>query len=116
MRYEWDERKNRENQRKHGGISFELAALVFEDEKCLIELDRVDESGEQRWHALGAVSIVPGVGAVLLVVHAYRVPIGEDLAQGDPREVNDEEEIIRIISARRADKHELERYQEQAVE
>jgi uncharacterized DUF497 family protein len=29
MRYEWDERKNRQNQRKHDGISFELAALVF---------------------------------------------------------------------------------------
>jgi uncharacterized DUF497 family protein len=55
MRYEWDERKNRENQRKHDGISFELAALVFEDRDCLIELDRVDEAGEQRWHALGAV-------------------------------------------------------------
>ena len=56
MRYEWDERKNRENQRKHG-VSFELATLVFEDESCLIRLDRVDEMGEQRWHALGAVSL-----------------------------------------------------------
>ena len=45
MRYEWDERKNQSNQRKHGGISFELAVLVFEDERCLIELDRVDEIG-----------------------------------------------------------------------
>ena len=31
VRYEWDERKNRQNQRKHDGISFELAALVFQD-------------------------------------------------------------------------------------
>lgn len=30
--YEWDEAKNRRNQRKHKGVSFELAALVFEDE------------------------------------------------------------------------------------
>jgi uncharacterized DUF497 family protein len=103
MRYEWDERKNRENQRKHGGISFELATLVFEDERRLIGLDRVDETGEQRWHALGAVSIESGVAAVLLVVHAYR----ED-SYG--------EEIIRIISARRADKNEYRRYQEQAVD
>ncbi len=44
MRYEWDEKKNRQNQRKHGGISFELAALVFEDEGCLIGLDRVDKA------------------------------------------------------------------------
>lgn len=57
MRYEWDERKNRENQRKHAGISFELAMLVFEDEHRLISLDRVDETGELRWHAIGAVFI-----------------------------------------------------------
>ena len=61
VRYEWDERKNRQNQRKHGGISFELATLVFEDERRLIELDRVDETGEQRWHALGSISVCPGV-------------------------------------------------------
>lgn len=103
VRYEWDERKNRQNQRKHGGISFELAALVFEDEQRLIELDRVDETGEQRWHALGSISVCPGVGAVLLVVHVYR-------------EESHGEEIIRIISARRADKHDLRRYQEQTVD
>jgi hypothetical protein len=103
MRYGWDERKNRENQRKHGGISFELATLVFEDPDCLIEFDRVDEAGEQRWHALGTASVYPGIGAVLLLVHAYR-------------EGSHGEEIIRIISARRADKHDFRRYQEQAVD
>jgi uncharacterized DUF497 family protein len=103
MRYEWDARKNRQNQRKHAGISFELAALVFEDERRLIGIDRVDETGEQRWHAIGAVSIEPGIGAVLLVVHAYR-------------EGWHGEEIIRIISARRADNHEYRRYQEQSVD
>jgi uncharacterized protein len=103
VRFEWDERKNRQNQRKHGGISFELAALVFEDENRLIGLDRVDETGEQRWHAIGAVSVEPGVTAVLLVVHVYR-------------EDNDGEEVIRIISARRAESHELRRYQEQSVD
>jgi uncharacterized DUF497 family protein len=40
---------------------------------------------------------------VLLVVHAYR-------------EDDHGEEIIRIISARRAEKHELRRYQEQAMD
>jgi uncharacterized protein len=69
VRYEWDRRKNRDNQRKHEGISFDLAALVFEDHCCLIGLDRVDGEFEQRWHAMGAVSIEEGVGAVLLVVH-----------------------------------------------
>jgi uncharacterized DUF497 family protein len=50
MRYEWDQRKNRANRRKHG-ISFELASLVFDDPDCLVGKDRVDEAGEQRWHA-----------------------------------------------------------------
>lgn len=103
VRYEWDEQKNRQNQRKHGGISFELAALVFEDEQRLIGLDRVDKTGEQRWHALGAVSVEPGAGDVLLVVHVYR-------------EEEESEEIIRIISARRADKYEYRRYQEQELD
>lgn len=102
MRYEWDERKNRENQRKHG-ISFELAALVFEDEQCLIGLDRIDETGELRWHALGSVSIEPYAAAVLADIHVYR-------------EDRHGEEIIRIISARQAEKHEVRRYQEQEVD
>ena len=97
------ERKNRLNQRKHEGISFELATLAFQDERCLICRDRVDDLGEQRWHAIGCVSVRTENSAVLLVVHAYR----EDV---------DGEETIRIISARRADKDEFRRYQEQAVE
>jgi uncharacterized DUF497 family protein len=104
VRYEWDEAKNLRNQRKHGGISFELATLVFEDEYCLIVPDRIDgTTGEQRWHALGAVRIEPGEAAVLIVVHAYR-------------KENDEEEITRIISARAAEPHEVRRYREQAME
>jgi uncharacterized protein len=103
VRYEWDEAKNQRNQREHHGISFELAALVFEDERCLIGLDRVDESGEQRWHAIGAVQIAPEPGVVLFVVHAHR-------------ENDHGEEVIRIISARRAEKREIRRYQEQAVD
>ena len=56
MRYEWDEAKNLRNQRKYDGISFELAALVFEDEWCLVYPDRLDCKTEQRWHAIGACS------------------------------------------------------------
>ena len=99
VRYEWDERKNRENWRKHA-ISFEDAALVFEDELCLVYPDRADETGEQRWHAIGSVDLELRRSAVLLVVHAYR-------------EDNYGEEIIRIISARETRKHELRRYQKQ---
>jgi uncharacterized DUF497 family protein len=103
MRYEWDERKNRLNQRKHG-ISFELATLVFEDENCLVSMDRADEEGEQRWHALGSVSIEEGAAMIVLVAHAYR------------EEGQNGEEVIRIISARRAGKNDVRRYQEQEVE
>ena len=62
MRYEWDEAKNLRNQRKHGGISFELAALVFEDERCLVSPDCIDsKTEEQRWHAIGAPGLNPGL-------------------------------------------------------
>ena len=104
MRYEWDEEKNRRNQRKHGGISFELATLVFEDEHCLISMDRIDgQTGEQRWIALGMAQ--PAVDAVILLVvaHVYR-------------EDEHGKEIIRIISARQAEKRDIRRYQEQALD
>jgi uncharacterized DUF497 family protein len=103
MRFEWDERKNRRNQKLHG-ISFEAATLAFEDDGCLVYPDRVDRhTGEQRWQALGAVSIEPGYAAMLAVVHVYR-------------EEQHGEEIIRIISARAAEKNELTRYRRQALD
>ena len=80
-----------------------MAALAFEDLECTIILDRIDEAGEPRWHAIGAVRIRSQRLAVLLVVHAYL-------------EDRHGQEIIRIISARRAEKHEFRRYQEQAVD
>jgi uncharacterized protein len=104
VRYEWDEEKNRRNQRKHGGISFELAALVFEDERCLVHMDRIDDrTGEQRWLALGMAQPAPDAAILLLVAHVYR---------------EDEygEEIIRIISAREAEKRDVRRYQAQALD
>jgi hypothetical protein len=103
MRYEWDPRKNRDNQRKHGGISFALATLVFDDEYRILVKDRVDKTGEQRWHTIGAFSLGPGAGDVFTVVHVYR-------------EDEDGEEIIRIISARRASPDEYRRYQEQEMD
>ena len=91
------------NQREHDGISFELAALVFEDERRLVYPDHLDCKKEQRWHAIGAAQTEREARAVLLVVHAYR----EDYHG---------EEITRIISARAAEKHEIRRYQEQALD
>ncbi len=103
MRYEWDERKNRRNKRKHRGISFQAAIQALEDELCLIRPDRVDEDGEQRWHALGMAEIGPRDRTVLLVVHVYR-------------ESYDGNEIIRILSARRAENDDVRRYQEQEMD
>jgi hypothetical protein len=73
------------------------------DPHCIFGLDRIDGIGEQRWHALGFASIDPGVGDLLLVAHVYR--------EGD-----DGEEVIRIISARRASEDDFRRYQEQALD
>jgi uncharacterized protein len=98
MRFEWDEKKNRANQTKHGGLDFETAARVFDDPCVILRRDRIVE-GEQRWHAIGAVS-----GALLLVVHVHR----EESLHG--------EEIIRIISAREADQRERRIYIQQAAE
>lgn len=47
VRYEWDPAKNLRNQRDHSGVTFELAALVFEDEACLVAPDRIDRGGTQ---------------------------------------------------------------------
>jgi uncharacterized DUF497 family protein len=102
MRYEWGEKKNRLNQKRHR-ISFEMAALAFDDECCLVRPDRVDETGEQRWHAIGAARLSPDSAVVLFVVHVYREEI-------------DGEEITRIISARRANKDDFRRYQEQKMD
>ncbi|SPF42112.1 conserved hypothetical protein [Candidatus Sulfopaludibacter sp. SbA4] len=97
MRFEWDNEKNRITQQKHGGIAFESAALAFDDPNVIFRKDRI-VTGGQRWHAIGAVE-----GAVLLVVHVYCM-VNE----------NDEEETIRIISAREANKRERRIYIQQA--
>jgi uncharacterized DUF497 family protein len=96
--YEWDPAKAEANLGKHK-ISFEMAAKVFDDPNFLLIEDRTDETGEQRWHAIGTAEGV----ALLLVVHVYR-------------EEENAQQIIRIISARRADPRERRRYAQQAVE
>lgn len=82
MRFEWDERKSRNNFAKHK-VSFETAVLVFEDPHALSIQDQIVE-GELRWQTLGMVGGV----VVLLVAHTYKDEDGE--------------EVIRVISARKA--------------
>jgi len=93
VKFEWDDKKNESNHRKHG-VLFEDAVLAFTDPRCLIYSERM-ETGEARWHAIGAV----GVSYLFLtVVHTYR-------EQGA-------EQIVRIISARRATPQERKLYAE----
>jgi uncharacterized DUF497 family protein len=91
MRFEWDERKSQANRRKHG-VDFETASLAFRDPNLVIEEDRIDESGEQRFAALGLAA-----AQLLMVVHVYR-------------STHNGEEIIRIISARKASQLQRRRY------
>ena len=91
--FEWDDHKADLNFRKHG-IRFEDAARVFDDPLALSVQDRI-EHGEQRWQTLGRV----GGCVILLVAHTLQL---EDEGA----------EIIRIISARRADRHERHHYEQ----
>lgn len=91
MRFEWDESKNRANLAKHG-MSFEAATWVFEDPLRVSALD--PSESEERWRTVGSAGGV----VLLLVVHA----VGD---QGG-------EEVVRIISARKATAAERKRYEE----
>lgn len=95
--FEWDTAKNLSNQRKHG-VSFEEAAQVFRDPLYLSWKERIQD-GEERWQAYGKVE-----GLFLLVVaHTIR----EELENGN------EVEVVRIISARRAEPKERRRYEKE---
>ena len=88
MRFEWDEAKNVLNIRKHG-IDFSDAIDVFNHPMLLIADDR-KFYGEERWIALGWIQEILGV-----VVYTEQA--------GD---------VIRIISARKATRYEVRRYEQ----
>lgn len=93
QKFEWDPDKAALNVRKHE-VAFEVAALVFADPFALSAQDRI-ENGEQRWQTIGIAD-----GYLVLVV-AHTVQDDEDGS-----------EVIRIISARRADPKERKRYEQ----
>jgi uncharacterized protein len=92
-RFDWDPNKAASNLRKHG-VSFQTAVLVFADPNALVMQNRV-ENGEERWQAIG---VVEGL-FMLVVAHTVREQDGI--------------EVIRIISARRANRREKRRYEEE---
>jgi uncharacterized DUF497 family protein len=87
--FEWDKRKENANIKKHG-VSFEEARTTFYDENAVQFFDP-DHSGEEdRFILLGLSHKLN----TLVVCHCFR----------------EEETIIRIVSARKADKDEANDY------
>lgn len=87
MHFSWDEDKNKKNKQKHG-ISFEIAKQVFDDSALLSWLDnRFEDYEEERWISLGCIDDL----VVIVVVHTFRSH-------------SNEQETIRIMSARKATK------------
>ena len=89
IRFEWDDRKSKANKRKHK-VSFEEAQSVFLDENAIRFFDPDHSEDEDRFIMLGMSFSL----RVLLVCHCYR----------------DDDSVIRIISARKADKQEQSDY------
>lgn len=92
MHFDWDEHKNHQNLRKHK-VRFETAQIVFDDLRAYTRRDSSADE-EERWITVGSI----GSGATLLVIHTYYESGGE--------------EFIRLISARPAEFHERQAYEE----
>jgi uncharacterized DUF497 family protein len=91
MEFEWDPDKALSNLSKHR-VSFEEAARVFLDPNRIETFDGREAYGEDRWKTVGLVE-----PALLAVVYAVR---------------SEDDEIIRLISARKADNYEQAQYRE----
>lgn len=92
MKFEWSQEKSISNLQKHG-VSFEEAREVFDDPFHISKLDARFDYCEERWITLGATASEK----ILVVVNMFFDEHGE--------------EIVRIISARRANKSEKEFYE-----
>lgn len=92
--FEWDSEKAKNNRKKHG-VSFDEAATVFKDSRALTIFDPDHSEIEDRWITLG----VSEKARCLIVVHTFR----------DERESH---VTIRIVSSRKANKHEMKTYGE----
>ena len=87
VEFEWDESKNLGNQRKHG-VSFSEVRELFESEEYLEIFDEAHSEFEDRFIAIGPIR-----RGLVVVVH-----------------MEPEENVIRVISARRATRHERKFY------
>ena len=91
LHFDWDERKNTINKRKHKGISFEEAQTAFSDPNALVISDPDHSDVEDRFILLGMSERI----RILVICHCYR----------------ENDTVIRIISARKATKHEIRTYE-----
>lgn len=66
VKFEWDEKKNNENQRKHG-VSFEIAQYAFADARRIIAEDLSHSDKEKRYYCFGKVN-----GEIMTVRFTYR--------------------------------------------
>ena len=89
IKFEWDNRKDKSNQKKHG-VSFEEAKSVFYDDNA-IEFYNFDHSHEEERFLMLGLSLKL---RILLVCHCFK----------------EEQGIIRLISARKATKNEQKKY------
>jgi len=89
LEFEWDEKKAKINKRKHG-ITFEEASTAFADELSITIDDPSHSDDEDRLILIGQSKAFK----TLVVVHVER------------------RKSIRIISARKATKHEQKFYEE----
>ena len=92
MRFEWDQNKDLENQKKHG-ISFDEAKEIFDDPLHISILDKRYSYFEERWITVGMSRGESFIVAANLFFDS------------------DNEEVIRIISAREGTGNERKQYE-----
>lgn len=90
MQFQWDDTKNHTNIQKHG-IDFLQASTVFQDTSAIVMEDARHDYGEDRYQIIGAADPL----GIVFVVFTER--------DGD---------IIRLISARKANKREKRLYEQ----
>ncbi len=95
--FEWDPNKAKENSTKHK-VSFEQATTIFLDSNAISIFDKNHSEIEERWITIG----IDKNGVLLIVIHTFK-------------EVEDNLCIIRIISARKATKKEINQYNEEIL-
>lgn len=89
--FEWDEKKNTSNKKKHD-VGFKEAQTVFADDNALLIHDPDHSEDEERFVLLGLSARL----RVLVICHCYRR----------------KKSVIRIISARKAKRSEQKQYRE----